>query len=660
MEQQQFKVRFPLRYKFLLSVVLLAILVITFVTSTTLHLFSQDRENYILQGQNTEASIARTAFHGLAARTFNFLTLSLKTVSRGKKISPRRKKALETTLQTQPVDDSRTEVIGLTVKYVNPQSGKTNRKLLNLVNQSRIAELGLQKKDLEVTEAWLRPQIKQLWQNGVTFINISKKSKARKLMAIIVGDFQNRNDKDGLLVAIGVVSLDRFLSQFQSSRISILTETGGWVLFDTDPEVQFSRRNVKNDPFYKIVHKLPQKIKNLGTGTHRFAEAEEEYLGSYSIFSIAPPKGMASGLDKNKVAKASVYLTVRSSWDQVSSVIKDLVAKVIIFSGMAVGAAIIFAILFAKNITAPLSKLFNATKEVARGNFSLSLKTKSSDEIGALSTSFTTMSNKISDLIEEQKEKTRMEGELEIATQVQHTLIPPDQFENENLMIKSYYKSASECGGDWWGFFTQEKKAAFFIADATGHGLPSALITAAARSCFSVLEKICQENPQFMNSPGNMLRYANRAIHEAALGKIMMTFFAGVADFSSGSLTYASAGHNPPWLFQKQEDRYKMLSLTAKGVRLGESLDVDVYAERKVSFSPEDILFLYTDGILEGTNDKGAQYGKKQTRKIIENSLTKGPQGVVSSLMDDFWTHNGEKPLDDDITLAVAQFRQGA
>ena len=83
------------------------------------------------------------------------------------------------------------------------------------------------------------------------------------------------------------------------------------------------------------------------------------------------------------------------------------------------------------------------------------------------------------------------------------------------------------------------------IADATGHGFPSALITAAARSCFSVMHKLAQEDPEFSFSPAAMLSYANRVIYDASLAKIMMTFFIGVIDFSSGKLTYASAGHNP-------------------------------------------------------------------------------------------------------------------
>src|SRR5690606_15173135 len=106
------------------------------------------------------------------------------------------------------------------------------------------------------------------------------------------------------------------------------------------------------------------------------------------------------------------------------------------------------------------------------GNFDLRLASASQDEIGALSQSFNVMSEKIRGLIQESMEKVRMEGELAIASTVQQTLIPPPDFKNENLEIRSHYQSASECGGDWWGFFGVGDRVAVFIADATGHGLP--------------------------------------------------------------------------------------------------------------------------------------------------------------------------------------------
>jgi sigma-B regulation protein RsbU (phosphoserine phosphatase) len=156
--------------------------------------------------------------------------------------------------------------------------------------------------------------------------------------------------------------------------------------------------------------------------------------------------------------------------------------KFILLGLMAIGAAVVFALFFSKTLTAPINRLYQATKEVAKGNFNVDLKSNASDEIGALTGSFAVMSRKISELIQESMEKVQLENELAIASTVQQTLMPPSDYRNERVYIKSHYQSASTCGGDWWGFFGVGNKMCIMIADATGHGFPSALITASARS----------------------------------------------------------------------------------------------------------------------------------------------------------------------------------
>jgi sigma-B regulation protein RsbU (phosphoserine phosphatase) len=264
------------------------------------------------------------------------------------------------------------------------------------------------------------------------------------------------------------------------------------------------------------------------------------------------------------------------------------------------------------------------------------------------------MSEKIDELFEDQKQKVLLESEVNIASTVQRTLIPPDRLDLAGFHIKSVYRSASSCGGDWWGAFRVGHRVVIGIADATGHGLPSALITASAHSCFSALKKIAEEDPKFHFSPALMLGYLNRSIFDSSKGAINMTFFLATIDLSSGIIRYLSAGHNPPWLFKKEQDRYRLVSLTASGRRLGETPDLDPVEEIQQSFGPEDILFLYTDGLTEGADSSGDQYGKKRVRKQIEANLATGFQAIIDALMVDFDSFRGETPLADDVTAVVA------
>jgi sigma-B regulation protein RsbU (phosphoserine phosphatase) len=246
-----------------------------------------------------------------------------------------------------------------------------------------------------------------------------------------------------------------------------------------------------------------------------------------------------------------------------------------------------------------------------------------------------------------------MEEELKVAAAVQESLIPIPEYRDDQLEIIGSYESASECGGDWWGFFRIKNKLCVMIADATGHGVPSALITASARSCFSVLAKIARENPGFQLRPGEMMSYTNRVVFDAAMRKIMMTFFIGVIDLDTKTITYSNAAHNPPWLYRKNGEKFQLKSLMPKGNRVGEDEESGVYAEMTQPMELGDILLLYTDGLMENTNKAGEQYGKKRVKEVVESNLNGGPAGVIAALKTAYRQYNGEtKSLDDDVTLA--------
>ncbi|HTL12504.1 MAG TPA: SpoIIE family protein phosphatase, partial [Bdellovibrionota bacterium] len=481
---------------------------------------------------------------------------------------------------------------------------------------------------------WLKAVTPEVVTKGFAMANASRLGSP-PLLAVLLGDLKLKNFQAGMPVAMGIVSMQDFGNALGASLLTIASPEG-WTLFSTDGDLLYSRRNVSDDPLFKKA-----KASAVTRGAQEYEYDKVRQLGSYFTLNYG-----------------AVVLS-RTTWQQAMQATAALTERFVLLAGMAVGLALIFSLVFAKSISAPLARLYEATRRVSGGDFDLELPVKGSDEFAALSGSFNSMAAKIHSLIQETAENARIEGELAIASTVQQTLIPPPRFDHPKIYIRSHYQSASECGGDWWGFFGVGDKIALMIADATGHGIPSALITASARSCFSVMNKLAQEDPDFSFSPSSMLSYANRVIYDASGATIMMTFWVGVVDFSTNTLTYANAGHNPPWLFSRKGAEFKMQSLVSKGTRAGESRDAPEFPEKKVQLQRGDLLFLYTDGLLEGTNGAGEQYGKKRARQTVEKYLSGGPDGIVDGIMKDFLPYNGDKPLDDDVTLAVAQIRSG-
>lgn len=622
---EQPKVNFSLKKKLLLSIIGLIFLVISVLSASTIRLFQDDKIAYVYQIQATESVLAGKEFLTLATRAIDTLRQALGAVHPPKKATAQEINALKMLLLNQ------SQVAGVKIRVLDSSTSAEIEVASLLHPEEATKESGVTNELVQDDVRYLFQNLESLKKNPVSIRNISKTGDA-PLLAIHLVEFPDPTlKKSSFVVATAYLSLHHFLTDLKSTKITITDETG-IIVWDTDPARMISNASLSADALFA------NSVQNtLTSGAMEYSDETGAMIGSY----FKPGLGIhvLSRIPRMDAMKATYYL----------------MGKIFLLAIGAICGAVIFSIVFAKRLTSPINQLFEATQEVAQGNFKLALNIKSGDEIGALSASFQTMSEKISELIEESQQKVRLENELAIASAVQQTLFPPVLFKDERVIIKSHYQSASECGGDWWGFFNVDDKLAIFIADATGHGLPSALITASARSCFSVMQKLAEEDDLFEFSPGEMLSFANRVVYDSANGKIMMTFFACILDFTTRELSYASAGHNPPWLFQKSGNSYKMKSLTAKGQRLGESQHASDFQEQTVKFGSGDILFLYTDGIIEGKNSKGAQFGKKNVRSLIESNLSNGVEKSIDQLMAAFNKHNGTKPLDDDITLAAAQ-----
>ncbi len=626
MDQQQFKISFPLGTKLILSVVFLLLGVIIFLNVSAILLLKEDKRAYLYQTQQTGAVLSGREFVGSVQRLVSTLKLSLTSFDPTQPMTDVQKNTFQSLI------DNQSDLIASSIYLVNLNTFQATLQ----ATASRAKEM----KDLNfdpqafpgTTEEILKQVTPELRKNSYAFYNPSKDG-GFPILLIYFADVNLQNNPTGMPVSVGYFPLDKFVrSELGGLNLTIATKAGQ-VLFDTDPSIFYTKKMISDDPLFIVA-----AASKLSGGATEYESDGKKYIGSY----IHPGWDLVvlNKIEWKKAIKATYELTI----------------KFILLGVAAIGIAIILTILFSKKLTAPLNRLYRATQEVAKGNFNLNMQVGSRDEIGALTGSFNVMSEKISELIQESMIKVQIENELAIASTVQEQLIPNSTVIDGSVFIKSFYMSASQCGGDWWGYFIERNKLCIAIADATGHGFPSALITASARSCFSLIHKLVQENAHIDITPNRLLNYANRVIFDTSMGKIMMTYFVAVVDLNQLTMTYASAGHNPPWLFQKQDDKYSLKSLTAVGNRLGESQASAQYEEHIVQLTPDDILLLYTDGFLEGKDPSGNMYGKKRMRKIIESSLTGGPEQMVNNLVGDFFKHNDEKPLDDDLTVAAVSF----
>ncbi|HXH76329.1 MAG TPA: SpoIIE family protein phosphatase [Bacteriovoracaceae bacterium] len=319
------------------------------------------------------------------------------------------------------------------------------------------------------------------------------------------------------------------------------------------------------------------------------------------------------------------------------------------------GAAMLLSVLLARPLTSQLELLFGMTQEIAKGNFDNRVNVTGHDEVGALSDSVNDMADKIVLYMEEMKEKARLENEVEVAKLVQSSFFPKSSVNDSNLKVYGHFEPASECGGDWWGMLDHNEWRVFFIADATGHGVPAALLTATINCCKSSLGFMLETKPDLLSRPEEILRYMNHAVHSAGK-EIQVTCFVASFNRKTHEFIYTNSSHPAPLLFapvegKLEKDCFNPL-IEANGPRLGQHPESTFIAHRLI-LKNHDTIFFYTDGLPEAEDPEGARWGERRMIKSLIANGTGTPQEIIDGVFGDLKVFMADKPKNDDLT-AVA------
>ena len=361
------------------------------------------------------------------------------------------------------------------------------------------------------------------------------------------------------------------------------------------------------------------------------------------------------------VAKYKLWALSLIPYQKALSITQRLIRQSLLFGIFVLSFSLIIGIVFARGLTHPLEHLMAATQKISAHDFDSTVIVKTKDELGVLADSFNFMAQEIRLYMAEMKEKIRLEKEVEVAKIVQSSFIPPAHIQLEQLEIAAYYRPASECGGDWWGYFNRGHLSVVMIADATGHGVPAALLTATAYCCLKNLQELANLNAELIASPSLILQFFNHAIFSSN-DKILMTCFVGVIDHRKQSLTYSNASHNSPLLLKMEnnspvtKESFRPL-IEALGPHLGKMSSAH-YPEEVVTFRSQDTLILYTDGLVERLNREEKPYGARRLTKALTNFYTENLPQMVDKIIAENEEYAQTRPADDDLTLLVVKIHE--
>jgi phosphoserine phosphatase RsbU/P len=237
-------------------------------------------------------------------------------------------------------------------------------------------------------------------------------------------------------------------------------------------------------------------------------------------------------------------------------------------------------------------------------------------------------------------EQERVKRELELAAEIQRSLLPPAQ--PAPFPIQGINHPARTVSGDFYDFFTlADGRVCFNLGDVSGKGMNAALLMAKTASLFRCLGKT-------LHDPGRLLGLINAEICETVTRGMFVTMAAGIFDPATGRMRLANAGHEPP-LHHTRDGAFKALEAEAPplGISTGLVAD-DVYPETEFDLDG-GTLYIFTDGVTEGYLEDGTTFeveGLKAT--LAENgalTLSKRLEAVVGRVK------RGEDALRDDLTI---------
>jgi sigma-B regulation protein RsbU (phosphoserine phosphatase) len=367
-----------------------------------------------------------------------------------------------------------------------------------------------------------------------------------------------------------------------------------------------------------------------------------------------------------------LYATLFGARGDYAKGLETILALVAIVFTIVVGLALFVGTKLTRSITSAVGQLYQATTHINRADFSHRITVQSTDQLATLANSFNSMTTSIEALIQEQKEKQRLEGELAIAQEVQAQLYPKLITQLDTLEVHGFCRPARTVSGDYYDFVAlNSDRLMLAVGDISGKGISAALLMATIYSAvraYSIEDvpvlresaiasggsglMLASESRGAEASPATMMSLLNHQLYEGTPAAKYATLFLGVYDGVTRRLTYANGGHLCPILIS--DDGSSQL-LTCGGTVVG-LFDNVSYPEATVQLRAGDVLVAYSDGVTEPENDYG-EFGEERLIQLVRANrhlpLERITEIVTAAVLD--WIGENEQP--DDVTLVLARAR---
>jgi len=298
----------------------------------------------------------------------------------------------------------------------------------------------------------------------------------------------------------------------------------------------------------------------------------------------------------------------------------------------------------------PFRKLADWVRRADHGEIEDDMDIDASTEIGEIAQAFSEITNRFRESQKNLADQERLQKEMQVAQEIQQTLLPSEFPELEGYELASYYEAAREVGGDYFDFVEVDKDTlGIAVADVSGKGVPGSLVMTMIRTALRTEARGLKDAAEVLS------RVNDFVIGDMKKGMFVTVFYV-IIDGKRRRLNYASAGHNPMILYRASTK--KTYYLNPRGFPIGIQLhEKDLFKKSiesdTIQLAEDDILLIYTDGITEAMNANRELFGEERLIKIFRDSGHLRVKPFVEQIKEEILSFTEGFPQSDDITLVA-------
>ena len=529
------------------------------------------------------------------------------------------------------------------------------------------------------------PVIKERWDENGNYVYLDPRLrpwyvKAKAEKSVVFTDIQEDYDtgKQAIMCGVpiykgkefvGVAGAGLYLQGVENMMMnakigdegdSCIIDGNGKVIFSSRKEGQLSPQSVLVEENDKGLSDFGHKAASGESGLELLdidgvkcylAYSPVELVG-WSLVSIIPEKTVLAPNEK-------LLATLKESHNDEYSAIQKLIKRALVrMFGMIVAMAIITVIasnILSKHLVKPITLLTDKVHNLEGENLDFEWNENTGDEIQELATSFGQMTDRmktyISDIQRATAEKERIGAELNLATQIQASMLPhdfPPFPDRPEFDIYAMMDPAREVGGDFYDFFLiDDDHLGLVMADVSGKGIPAAL--------FMMISKVILQSCAMLGqSAAETLNKTNEALSSSNQTEMFVTVWFGILEISTGRLSCANAGHEYPAIkradgsFEIFKDKHGFVIGGMEGIK---------YKEYEIQLEHGDKLFVYTDGVPEATNADVKMFGPERMLQALNKDMNAGPEQILTNVRDAVSEFVGDAEQFDDLNMMCVEFK---